>query len=70
MDSDDGNEENVPCGNQRKRSLSQQQRVETSVNDMLESMYAAQREKFRQRWNFDVVHGPQPGPWMWESLSE
>lgn len=44
--------------------------LEASVNDMLESMYAAQRDKFRQRWNFDVVHGPQPGPWIWESLSE
>lgn len=40
------------------------------VDEMLEGIMASQRERFRRRWNFDIVDGPLPGPWIWESLSE
>lgn len=52
-----------------KRSASSHD-AEASINKVMESFYAAERERFRQRWNFDVVHGPLPGRWVWEPVSE
>lgn len=52
-----------------KRSASAHD-AEASINKVMESFYAAERERFRQRWNFDVVHGPLPGRWVWEPVSE